>query len=100
MWPFNRKKKNESIRQVQASNAPRSEEDFGTSMAVAMATDNALLGYAAGGSLVGAMLGESMVEDSAPGCDSGSSSDYGSSSDSGSSYDSSSSCDSGGGSSD
>jgi len=70
----------------------RSEDDsgnFATSMAVGMATDNALLGYAVGGSLSGGMLGQNIADSfkvdtdsnvSSPSCDTSSSSFDGSSS--------------------
>lgn len=40
---------------------PQDDSDFATSMVVAAATDNAALGYLAGGNLLGAMIGSSMA---------------------------------------
>lgn len=136
MWPFTRKKKPEAKRvevrypphrlmttgavPLPATPSPtpvRDESDFLTSMLIANATDNAALGYLAGGSITGAIVGESIAEsnhhssggsfDGGHGGDfggGGSSSDWGSSSDScssssdsSSSFDSGGSCDSGGG---
>lgn len=39
------------------------DEDFGTSMAVASMTGSSALGFAAGGSLMGAVTGEAMAID-------------------------------------
>lgn len=44
---------------------PYRAEDLGTSMAIAAMTGSAALGYAAGGSFSGAMVGESMSADEA-----------------------------------
>jgi len=90
------------------SSATRKDNDDGflTSMVVAQATDNAALGYLAGGNITGALIGDMLnnsgndiVSDSA-GCEfggGGSGGDWNSSSDSGSSslYDSGSSYSSG-----
>ncbi len=43
---------------------PPSTEDFGTSMAVAVATNNAALGFIVGGSLSGALIGDVLRNDS------------------------------------
>src|SRR5580692_2026575 len=51
-------------RPVPATPAQSSDEDFGLSMAFGMATDNALLGYAAGGSMIGGLVGAEMSESS------------------------------------
>lgn len=45
--------------------------DFLLSMAVAMASDSALLGYAVGGDLVGAIVGDALSSDSSDGGDFG-----------------------------
>jgi len=70
---------------------PQSTEDFGTSMAVAVATNSTALGLLAGGSLSGALIGD-MLRDDSPSTKT--SVDFGESSSSGwsssSSYDSSS----------
>lgn len=79
-----------------------SDDGFATSLAVAAATDSALLGFAAGGSLAGAVIGDALAGDSDAGSSSNDSASDSGSSDSGSSYDSGSSdsgsFDSGGGS--
>lgn len=92
---FKRKKKSQSAAPKYSNPTQQlsrtSNEDFGTSMAVGMVTDNALLGMIAGGSIVGGIIGAEMSSfdnsdntyDSDLSCDSSSSS-----------YDSSSSCDS------
>lgn len=49
-----------------SSPAPAPSEDFGTSYLVASATDSVPLGYIAGGSLPGALLGASAHSHSAP----------------------------------
>ena len=41
----------------------RSTEDFGVSLAVAMATHNPVIGYAVGGSMSGALIGSSLADD-------------------------------------
>jgi len=96
---FKRKKKSQSAAPKYSNPTQQlsrtSNEDFGTSMAVGMVTDNALLGMIAGGSIVGSIVGgiigaemssfdnSDNTYDSDLSCDSSSSS-----------YDSSSSCDS------
>jgi len=98
-----KRKRSETTRlKTSARNDNHSEEDFGTSAIVAAATDSELLGYAVGGSIVGAIVGASLSGDD---CSHGGSDYHGdiSVSDSssyysgGSSYDGGSSC---GGSSD
>ena len=80
-----------------------SSEDFAMSMIVAQMTDSALLGYVAGGSLTGAMIGDSLNDSDNTSTDSNDNKSYESDSndyshsndstsyDSGSSYDSDSS---------
>ncbi|QEH36562.1 hypothetical protein OJF2_51460 [Aquisphaera giovannonii] len=70
-------------------------DNFALSMAVGMATDSALLGYAAGGSLAGGMVGASLSESTSRSESISSPSDTSSSCDTGSSYDTGSSFNSG-----
>jgi hypothetical protein len=94
MFGFNDKKKEDEKkkREREAAACRQRAEDkdgcFATSMAVAMATDSTLLGYAAGGNLMGAMVGASIAESSSLSVSTSDSSGS-------SSYDSSTSCDSG-----
>jgi uncharacterized membrane protein YgcG len=76
-----------SLAPTAANSTPASTEDFGTSMAVAMATNNAALGFLVGGSITGAVVGD-MLRDDTPtkttstsvDCGTSSSSDWSSSS--------------------
>lgn len=98
-WLRRKKKKEVNSPVSKAESAPESSRqmpsedsgDFATSMAVGMMTDNALLGYAAGGDISGALLGQAMADSHSHNDSSGNSSP--SSSDS-SDYDSSDSSDS------